>query len=125
MGGLATSGLGDEIFDDLGKAVKKSKSDILVEVLHAGGVQRLGISVKTCNKNTPTNDQLYFTTASAFSALLRTNGIEVSKEAEIALKMFCGDSDIDPLMVIVLIKIESLIPVDGFMKNFQKKKKKS
>lgn len=97
LGGLATSGLGDEIFDDLGKAVKKSKSDILVEVLHAGGVQRLGISVKTCNKNTPTNDQLYFTTASAFSALLRTNGIEVSKEAEIALKMFCGDSGYRPL----------------------------
>ncbi len=97
LGGLATSGLGDEVLDDKGVAVRKSKSDILVEIKHESGIYKTGVSVKTCNKTSPTNDQIYFTTASAFCSLLRVNGVDVSKEAEIALKMFCGDAGYRPL----------------------------
>lgn len=56
-----------------------------------------GISVKTCSKKTPTNDQLYFTTASAFANLLRNNNIPFSDNAELALKMFCGDNGYRPI----------------------------
>lgn len=95
--GLATSGLGDEVFDENGVTIKKSKSDILVEITHEQGVYKTGLSVKTCNKRSPTNDQIYFTTASAFCSLLRLNGIDVSNEAEFALKMFCGDVGYRPI----------------------------
>jgi hypothetical protein len=97
LGGLATSGEGDVILNESGLAVGKSKSDVVVEITYNNGVERIGVSVKTCNKNTPTNDQLYFTTASAFCALLRTHGMQVSIEAEEALKMFCGDAGFRPL----------------------------
>ncbi len=97
LGGLATSGEGDVILGDNGKAIGKSKSDILLEITSDKGVEKIGVSVKTCNKTSPTNDQLYFTTASAFSSLLRSNGIQVSTEAEHAMKMFCGDAGFRPL----------------------------
>lgn len=96
LGGLATSNEGDVILNDEGIVVGKSKSDILIEITHSGGIEKIGISVKTCNKPTPTNDQLYFTTASAFCALLRANNILVSREAEQSLKMFCGDAGFRP-----------------------------
>lgn len=97
LGGLATSGEGDVIFDDKGIAVGKSKSDILLEITDHQGVEKIGVSVKTCNKNSPTNDQLYFTTASAFCTLLRAHDLHVSKEAEHAMKMFCGDAGFRPI----------------------------
>ena len=96
LGGLATSGLGDRVLDDNGNPIKRSKSDVLIEIEHDGIKSTVGVSVKTCNNATPTNAQLYFTTASAFCTLLRTNGIDVSAEAERALRMFCGDVGFRP-----------------------------
>ena len=98
LGGLATSGEGDEFLDEEGKVISKSKSDILLKLWSSSKeVMSIGVSVKTCSKSTPTNDQLYFTTASAFCNLLRRNGVGVSEKAENALKMFCGDSGFRPV----------------------------
>jgi hypothetical protein len=98
LGGLATSGLGDAIADERGTPITKSKSDILLKITCKDTSSKtIGISIKTCNKKTPTNDQMFFTTARAFCALLRTNGIDVSDEAENGLSMFCGDTGFRPL----------------------------
>ena len=97
LGGLATSGLGDVIVDNNGDPITKCKSDILLKIDTINGSETIGISIKTCNKKTPTNDQMFFTTARAFCLLLRTNGIEVSEEAEKGLSMFCGDKGYRPL----------------------------
>lgn len=97
LGGLATSGLGDIILDKYGNSITKSKSDVLIKLITNKGIETVGISVKTCNKKTPTNDQMYFTTARAFCLLLRSNGIIVSNEAENGLSMFCGDVGYRPI----------------------------
>lgn len=98
LGGLATSGEGDAMTDEEGNLITKSKSDILLKFwTDTQEVISVGVSVKTCNKSTPTNDQLYFTTASAFCGLLRRNGVDVSEKAEHSLKMFCGDNGFRPV----------------------------
>lgn len=97
LGGLATSGQGDAILDQEGKPITKSKSDVLLSIVTDNGVKTIGVSVKTCNKATPTNDQMFFTTARAFCQLLNKNGIAVSNEAERGLSMFCGDMGFRPL----------------------------
>lgn len=97
LGGLATSGLGDVLQMADGTTISRSKTDVLVSLSSRGKQFVKGITVKTCNKNTPTNDQLYFTTASAFAELLRRNGVPFSVDAEVALKMFCGDRGYRPL----------------------------
>lgn len=97
VGGLATSGQGDTLTDEEGNPITKCKSDVVIEIRHAGGVCKTGVSVKTCSKKTPTNAQLYFTTASRFCQFLRENGIPVTQEAESALRMFCGDPGYRPL----------------------------
>lgn len=97
LGGLATSGEGDCLFDQNGEAVKGSKSDILLKLRTRTGNKEIGVSVKTCFNATPTNAQLFCSTASAFCSLLRTNGIAVSQAAERALKMFCGDAGFQPM----------------------------
>lgn len=98
LGGLATSGKGDECFHDITKErIKRSKSDILLEFTLSSTVRRVGISVKTCNKEKPTNAQLFCSTATAFCELLRRNDIPVSAEFENGLKMFCGDEGYRPL----------------------------
>jgi hypothetical protein len=97
LGGLATSGEGDKITSKTGAAITASKSDVLIEIHSGGSVRPVGVSVKTCGNTTPTNDQLYFTTAVAFSNLLRASGIEVSAEVESALRMFCGDKGFRPI----------------------------
>lgn len=95
LGGLATSGEGDKLIVD-GQPLTGSKSDILLRI-HCGAISHtLGVSIKTCNKSKPTNDQLYFTTAVAFCELLRRNGLVVSTPAEHALRMFCGDKGFRP-----------------------------
>jgi len=98
LGGLATSGQGDilDIFGN-GKSVKRSKSDILIEFTTSSGIQRVGVSVKTCNKEKPTNAQLFCSTARAFCELLRSNDIPVSLNFEKGLMMFCGDAGFRPL----------------------------
>jgi hypothetical protein len=97
LGGLATSGLGDILHTSGGERIRRSKTDVLVSLREGERKYVRGVSVKTCSKNTPTNDQLFFTTASAFSELLRSHQIRFSKEAEKALKMFCGDVGYRPM----------------------------
>lgn len=97
LGGLATSGAGDALVDESGTPVTKCKSDVLLKINTASDIHTIGVSVKTCNKKTPTNDQMYFTTARAFCNLLRNNGIEVSSIAEEGLSMFCGDDGKRPI----------------------------
>ena len=97
LGGLATSGDGDVIIDEHGNPITKCKSDVVIEITHKEGVFRTGISVKTCSKKTPTNDQMYFTTASAFCKLLEDNGVAVSSAAKEGLSQFCGDAGYRPL----------------------------
>lgn len=91
-GKLATAGNNQSIaLDNI--VIKKTKSDILININN----NWIGISVKHCGKKTPTNAQVYFTTASRFCSLLRENGIPVSLDAEIALKQFCGDVNYNPI----------------------------
>lgn len=97
VGALATSGQGDVLLDASSNCVKKCKSDIVIILDYSGVKINAGVSVKTCSKATPTNDQLFFTTASAFCQLLRNNSIPVSDDAEIALRMFCGDKGYRPI----------------------------
>jgi hypothetical protein len=97
LGGLATAREGDELFDDDGKVITKCKSDVLLDIQTKTGDQRIGVSVKTCNKKTPTNDQMFFTTARAFCQLLINNGIPCSESAITAMSMFCGDRGNRPL----------------------------
>jgi hypothetical protein len=97
LGGLATSGEGDLLLGPEGKKIGKSKSDVLVRIDHSRGACFVGVSVKTCNTPKPTNDQLFFTTASAFCGLLRIHKIPVSDKAEVALRMFCGDKGFRPV----------------------------
>jgi hypothetical protein len=96
LGGLATSGKGDILCDSKGNPIKGSKSDIIIDIIFKSGKKRIGISVKTCNNKTPTNDQLFFTTALAFCKLLNDNGISVSDTAISAMRMFCGDTNFRP-----------------------------
>lgn len=97
LGGLATSGEGDKLFGGDKKEIGKSKSDVVVEIETDKEKILVGVSVKTCNKSKPTNDQIFFTTASAFCRLLRENGIPVSEIAEDGLKRFCGDTGWRPI----------------------------
>jgi hypothetical protein len=78
--------------------VRACKSDVLI-TLHGNGQipKTIGVSVKQCNNKTPTNAQLYFTTAYAFCELLRRHGINVSNEGEKSLRQFCGDNGHRPL----------------------------
>jgi len=73
-----------------------SKSDVAVYVDGGGRSLVVGVSTKTCTTRAPTNAQLYFSTATAFCALLRRRGIEVSERAETAMRMFCGDAGYRP-----------------------------
>lgn len=95
LGGLATAGAGDRLVVD-GDVVRRSKSDVLVRI-HAGSRSiQCGASVKTCSKATPTNAQLYFSTATAFSRLMRARGVPFPEEAELGLRHFCGDLGFRP-----------------------------
>ena len=105
LGGLATSGKGDVLLDSHGSPITKSKSDVLIQITTSNGTETVGVSVKTCNKTTPTNDQMFFTTARAFCQLLRTNEIIVSEEAERGLSMFCGDIEFRPIDILPADKL--------------------
>ena len=96
-GALATSEDGKNWLNINGVAVNRCKSD-LVLTLHAnaGRVLTVGVSIKQCNNPKPTNAQLFFTTATAFSDLLRKNGICVSEKSSVALKQFCGEVGFRP-----------------------------
>lgn len=92
-GALATSEDGLRWLNINGVTVKKCKSDLVITFEYPSGDNRtVGISTKQCNNPTPTNAQLYFTTALGFSNLLIRGGIPVSQIAVHALKQFCGDA---------------------------------
>ena len=92
-GGLATS----ENNNKVNKNKEKYKSDVIINIETPETTLTFGVSSKSCTAKTPTNDQLYFSTASAFCNLLRKNGITVSDNAEKGLKMFCGDTGFRPM----------------------------
>lgn len=96
-GALATSEEGKRWLNINGVSVNRCKSD-LVLTLHAddGRVLTVGVSSKQCNNASPTNAQLFFTTATAFTSLLQANDIPVSAKAVVALKEFCGDVGFRP-----------------------------
>ncbi|HSV94741.1 MAG TPA: hypothetical protein VLH94_02045 [Spirochaetia bacterium] len=123
LGGLATGKSGDFLVSK-DVVVKKSKSDVLIDIVHSAGTLRVGVSVKTCNNKTPTNDQLFFTTASAFCELLRTNNIVVTQSAEKALKMFCGDMGFRPLDMVKDIANRKSDPNRWFYEELPEKDKK-
>lgn len=96
-GALATSEEGKKWLEVNGVKVKRCKSDLIVTVQFMDGVERtFGISTKQCNNRTPTNAQLFFTTARGFSNLLTKNGISVSDKAILAMRQFCGDAGFRP-----------------------------
>lgn len=101
LGGLATSGNGERFKLNNGDEINSSKSDILLKIQENNGTSHsVGISIKTCNNKTPTNAQLFFSTASAFCNLLRRNNLKISELAENAMKMFCGDRGFRPVDMI-------------------------
>ena len=98
-GAIATAerDLKTEIFLN-GKKVSRTKSDIILELEFENQRSRhVGISIKQCNNEKPTNAQLYFTTANGFSELLKRNQIDVPDNATSALRQFCGDTGFRPL----------------------------
>lgn len=97
LGGLAMSGHGHIVKDKNDQPITKSKSDIIIEIVSGNSKNIIGVSVKSYNNSSPTNAQLYFSTASAFSQFLRANRINISDDGEEALKMFCGDASLQPV----------------------------
>lgn len=98
LGSLATAEEGRKWLEVNGLRVKACKSDILLTLYNNDFslTETVGVSVKQCGKKTPTNAQLYFTTARAFCELLRNNGIPVSEVGLNALRQFCGDKGFAP-----------------------------
>lgn len=97
-GALATSEEGMQWLSINGANISRCKSDLVIILTSEDGrVVTVGISTKQCNNKTPTNAQLYFTTALGFSNLLRSNGLAVSESAVYALRQFCGDPGFRPL----------------------------
>jgi len=96
LGSLATAEAGRKWMSVHGIEVRACKSDILLTLHQGNNYQTVGVSVKQCNNKTPTNAQLYFTTATAFCRLLQNNNIPVSDNAFNALRQFCGDVGFRP-----------------------------
>lgn len=95
-GVLATSEDGRRWLNVNGVEVSRCKSDVLLTLQTKLREITIGISTKQCNNRTPTNAQLYFTTARGFLNLLRQNNFEISQIAENALRQFCGDEGFRP-----------------------------
>lgn len=96
LGSLATAEDGKKWLDVNGVTITACKSDILLTLSKNGETVTVGVSVKQCNTKSPTNAQLYFTTAQAFCNLLRNNSIPITNNALEALKQFCGDDGFRP-----------------------------
>lgn len=93
LGGLATAGAGAELKNEAGETITGSKSDVVMDVTYEDGeTESIGVSVKSCGNNA----QVALTTSSAFCDMLRANDIPVSDDAEIGMKMFCGESGYSP-----------------------------
>ena len=70
LGSLATAEDGKNWLKVNGVEVKACKSDVLLTLKKGTITRTIGVSVKQCNTKSPTNAQLYFTTAHAFCNLL-------------------------------------------------------
>ena len=93
LGGLATARAGAELKNEAGEVITGSKSDVVMDVtFESGKKESIGVSVKSCKNNA----QVALTTSNAFCEMLRANGIPISDEAEIGLKMFCGETGYSP-----------------------------
>ena len=68
LGSLATAEEGKKWLEVNGMRVRACKSDILLTLYNNDlkFMETVGVSVKQCSNRTPTNAQLYFTTARAF-----------------------------------------------------------
>lgn len=97
LGNLATAEEGKKWLSVNGIMVRACKSDILITLKSSNIIETIGISVKQCNNETPTNAQLYFTTAKGFYSLLNNNNIFLSEKGLTALKQFCGDEGYRPM----------------------------
>jgi hypothetical protein len=96
-GALATSESGKQWLSVNGANVSRCKSDLVVALsTNDGRSITVGVSTKQCSNSTPTNAQLFFTTARGFSNLLRSNGIPVSDVAVNSMRQFCGDVGFRP-----------------------------
>jgi hypothetical protein len=97
-GALATSEDGRQWLQINGANIRRCKSDIVLTVtFFSKNSLTIGVSTKQCSNSTPTNAQLYFTTARGFANLLIANKIDVGNEAINALRHFCGDVGFRPL----------------------------
>ncbi len=96
-GKLATSEDGDSSVLIEGESITSAKSDIIIVLENSGIKKVVGVSIKQCNNRTPTNAQVFFTTATAFYNLLLNNGISLSENALIAMRQFCGDVGFRPI----------------------------
>lgn len=96
-GKLATSENGDKEILIEGKSITSAKSDVILVVYQSGEKKVVGVSVKQCNNKTPTNAQVFFSTATAFYNLVVNNGMSLSDKALKAMRQFCGDSGFRPL----------------------------
>lgn len=97
-GALATSEAGKQWLSINAADVYRCKSDLVVTLSSQKSTQStVGVSIKQCNNVTPTNAQLFFTTARGFTSLLRANGIPVSDASLKAMRQFCGDPDFRPI----------------------------
>ncbi len=96
-GALATSEEGVRWLNINGVTVNRCKSDLVITFEWSDkDVKTIGVSTKQCNGQTPTNAQLYFTTAVGFANLLIRNGLPVSQNAINSLRQFCGDVGFRP-----------------------------
>lgn len=97
-GRLATAEDGEKAVSIDGISIKESKSDVIIKVVNKDNIAKIiGISVKQCNNNTPTNAQVFFSTATAFYRMIVGNGFELSENALVAMKQFCGDEGYRPI----------------------------
>lgn len=110
-GALATSQAGKQWLEVNGVRVSRCKSDLILTLHLIGGNSiTVGVSTKQCNNRTPTNAQLYFTTARGFVHLLRNNRIPVSDQALNALRQFCGDEEFRPSDNSVVLAVRKADP---------------
>lgn len=95
-GKLATSEYGDKEILIEGKSITSAKSDVILVLYNSEDKRVVGVSVKQCNNKTPTNAQVFFTTATAFYNLVKENGIPITDAALLAMRQFCGDHGFRP-----------------------------
>lgn len=96
-GKLATAENGKKEILIEGQSIKSAKSDVIL-VLYRNEIKRIiGVSVKQCNNKTPTNAQVFFSTATAFYSLVVSNGMRLSDNALKAMRQFCGDPGFRPM----------------------------